>query len=204
MKIDLTKYDTLIFDFGGVILDINPDKTWNAFEKLISQKQIQQIRDSGLLESFEKGALESSELLAQINTRINTNLDFDLFLAAWNAMLLDYKPDRMEIIKQLKQTHRLFLLSNTNRLHYNFFSTKLKSEFGIGFSDLFEKTYVSHEMGLIKPDLEIYKKVLQEQKLIPERTLFIEDTQVNADAAQELGISTLVIPRNGSFYDYFL
>lgn len=201
--IDLANFEALIFDFGGVILDIDPDKTWKAFAAHVSDDKIKTILNSGLLQTFEKGSISSKELMERVNRVWGTQINEKDFLHAWNAMLVQYQPPRIEYIQELKKTHRLFLLSNTNTLHFEYFSQKLIREFGVSFNDLFEKVYVSHEMGLIKPDLEIYQQVIAEQGLIPEKTLFIEDTQENADAASELGIQTLVIPRNGSFYSYF-
>jgi putative hydrolase of the HAD superfamily len=203
MKIDLKKFDALIFDLGGVILDINPDLTWDAFKKIASPEYKQQFIPNGLLRDFETGKIHMAAFIDRINVLLGTQLNEIQFKAAWNAMLLDYKPMRIEKIKTLKQSHKLFLLSNTNSIHFNFFSQKLINEYGLSFTDLFNTVYVSHEIGLIKPDLAIFKTVLSQQNLNPQHTLFIEDTQENAEAAQKLGIQTLVIPRNGNFYDYF-
>ncbi len=204
MKKNLSAYDSLIFDFGGVILDINPENTWNAFGKFAPKERIQQVINSRLLETFETGKITAEELRELINQKLDEKIDDTTFDRAWNAMLIDYKPKRIEHIQWLKKRHRLFLLSNTNEIHYTFFSKKLEKEYGISFSDLFHHTYLSHEMGLIKPHAEIFSRVLIEQQLDPKKTLFIEDTRENADAAASLGIDTLVIPRNGNFYDYFL
>lgn len=204
MKKNLRAFDTLIFDFGGVILDINPEHTWNAFGKFASKENIHQVINSGLLQAIESGKITAAELRGQINRQLDKKIDDATFDRAWNAMLIDYKPKRIERIQWLKKSHRMLLLSNTNEIHYAFFSRKLEKEYGVGFSDLFHHTYLSHEMGLLKPNTEIFRRVLIEQQLTPEKTLFIEDTRENADAATLLGIETLVIPRNGNFYDYFL
>lgn len=204
MKVDLSNYDAIIFDFGGVILDIDPERTRNSFIKFATKEQIQEMMHCGLLLEFETGRLQPNELRLKVNQLLGTQINDESFNRAWNAMLVDYKPKRIERIQWLKKSHRLFLLSNTNSIHFDFFAAKLEKEYGVGFNDLFHKTYVSYEMGLIKPDKEIFRQVLAEQKLNPERTLFIEDTRENAEAAQLLGIQTLVIPRNGSFYEYFL
>lgn len=204
MKVDLSQFETIIFDFGGVILDIDPERTWNSFARFASREKIQQVIDNGVLQQFEKGAITAFEIRSMMNQQLETSIPDEAFNRAWNAMLIDYKPKRIQRIQWLKHSHRLFLLSNTNSIHFEFFSAKLQKEYGIGFNDLFIKTYTSYEMKLLKPDLEIYRRVLIEQNLNPETTLFIEDSRENAEAAEMLGIQTLVIPRNGSFYDYFL
>lgn len=203
MKIDLQTFDSIIFDFGGVILDIDPQRTINAFAKIIPLSDVQKIENSGILDEIEKGQISQDELILGVNAIIDKNILESEFLKAWNAILLDYKPERIKAIQELKKTHKLYLLSNTNEIHFKNFSLKLFNEYGLSFTDLFLKPYLSFEMGLLKPELEIYQQLIDEEKLNPEKTLFIEDTEANAIAAQKLGIQTLVIPRNGTFYDFF-
>lgn len=204
MKVDLHNYEAIIFDFGGVILDIDFQKMMDALTELSSAADVKKIQTSGILEKIECGQINGEEFFTGVQDILHKKLDKEKFLAAWNAILLDYKPRRIEVLHELKQTHKLFLLSNTNEIHYKTFSKKLWDEYKITFDDLFEKTYLSHEMGMIKPDKNIYQQVLDEQNLVPEKTLFIEDTEINARAAETLGIQTLLIPRNGSFYHFFV
>lgn len=204
MKVNLNHFDTIIFDFGGVILDIDPERSRQAFKKYMSDDLLDSVYESQLLSDFERGLISSEKLRGELEKLTSVFIDETNFNSAWNAMLLDYKPERIERIQELKHTHKLIMLSNTNEVHYLFFSNKLKEEYGVSFTDLFQKVYLSHEMELLKPDLEIYKRVLVEQKLNPERILFIEDTLENTIAAKKVGIQTLLIPRNGNFYDYFV
>ncbi|MBI9069106.1 MAG: HAD-IA family hydrolase [Salinivirgaceae bacterium] len=202
MKVNLKNFATIIFDFGGVILDIDPQKTIDAFLKFITLQEVEKIQSNGILNKIEKGEINAEQLYKGINELLGKELSKNDFHHAWNAILLDYKTERIDWIKKLSKTHKLFLLSNTNEIHYRSFSKKLKEEFNVSFNDLFIKSYLSFEMGLLKPDAAIYKKVIEEQSLNPSKTLFIEDTAINAKAAEELGIVPLVIPRNGSFYDF--
>ncbi len=204
MKVDLKHFDNIIFDLGGVILDIDPERTRKSFLKIITPEQVDKAFTSKILYDFETGNITAQQLRSQLEVLLQTNFDETKFNRAWNAMLLDYKPKRIERIQWLKRSHKLFLLSNTNELHYSCFSDKLINEYGVSFNNLFSKVYLSHKMGLVKPNLEIYRQVLIEQNLIPEKTLFIEDTKENALAAKKLGIEILIIPRNGNFYDYFI
>jgi len=204
MKVDLKHFDNIIFDLGGVILDIDPERTRKSFLKIITPEQVDKAFASKVFYDFETGSITAQQLRSQLEVLLQTNFDETKFNRAWNAMLLDYKPKRIERIQWLKRSHKLFLLSNTNELHYSCFSDKLINEYGVSFNNLFSKVYLSHKMGLVKPNLEIYRQVLIEQNLIPEKTLFIEDTKENALAAKKLGIEILIIPRNGNFYDYFI
>jgi glucose-1-phosphatase len=203
MKVNLNQYNTIIFDFGGVILDIDPELSRQAFGKLYGFDKLKELEQSGLLVLFEKGLISKKDMIKELENITNTCNDADSFIKAWCAMLLEYQAPRIEWIKKLGKTHRLLMLSNTNELHFDYFSGKLKKEYGVTFSDLFDVVYLSHEMHLLKPGLEIFQRVIDEQQLSPEHTLFIEDTAENAQAANQLGIQTLVIARNGTFYNYF-
>lgn len=203
MQIDITQYENLIFDFGGVILDINPDLSKNAFLELCSEDEYESLHNTNMFWEFEKGEISFEELQFKVNQQIELPIADDEFKTAWTAMLQDYHPERLSLIKKLRQKHKMIMLSNTNQVHYDYFSEKLKNEYELNFQDLFDKVYLSHEMGLLKPDLAIFEQVINDLGIIPEKTLFIEDTKANAQAAAKLGIQTLVIPRNDHFFNYF-
>jgi putative hydrolase of the HAD superfamily len=147
--------------------------------------------------------ISKEEMILQVEKMVGKNGASNLFINAWNAMLLGYKPLRIDWVKKLGKSHKLLMLSNTNAIHFDHFSGILMKEYGISLYDLFEHVYLSHEMHLMKPDIKIFQQVINEQQLEVSKTLFIEDTQENAEVARNLGIHSLVIPRNGSFYEYF-
>ena len=199
----LSDFDTIIFDFGGVILDIDPDLSRRRFAEMLGVENARKLETEQLPQLYETGSISRSEFIARINQIAGTQLSDTEIIAAWNAMLLNYKPARIEWIKRLHNTHRLLLLSNTNDAHFEFFHNKLIAEYGVTFYQLFDHVYLSHEMGLLKPSHAIYEAVIAEQKLNLQRTLFIEDTARNVAGAQEVGLQTLLIPRNGEFYEFF-
>lgn len=199
----LSDFDTIIFDFGGVILDIDPDLSRRRFAEMLGIENARKLEAEQLPQLYEKGLISRAEFVSRINQIAGTQLSADEILAAWNAMLLNYKPARIEWIKRLRTTHRLLLLSNTNDSHFEFFHNKLIAEYGVTFYQLFDHVYLSHEMGMLKPSHEIYETVIAQQQLNLQRTLFIEDTVRNVAGAQEVGLQTLLIPRNGEFYEFF-
>lgn len=201
--IKLSDYDTIIFDFGGVILDINPDLSRHKFAVMLGVENARRLEEEQVPQLYESGRMTRGEFVAKINQIGGTNYSEEEILNAWNAMLLAYQKPRIEWIKRLRNTHKLLMLSNTNESHFEYFHNKLLAEYGVTFYQLFDHVYLSHEMGLLKPSLEIFQKVIDEQQLNPQRTLFIEDTQRNADAARQVGLQTLLIPRNGNFYEFF-
>ena len=203
MMVKLSDYDTIIFDFGGVILDIDPDLTRRRFVEMLGVEKAMKLEAERLPQLYETGSISRQEFVSRINQIAGKQFTDNEIISAWNAMLLNYKPDRIEWIKRLHGSHRLLMLSNTNDAHFEYFHNKLIAEYGVTFYQLFDHVYLSHEMGMLKPSREIFDAVIAEQHLCPQRTLFIEDTARNAAAAQETGLQTLLIPRNGEFYEYF-
>ena len=199
----LSDFDTIIFDFGGVILDIDPDLTRRRFAELLGVEKAMKLEAERLPQLYETGSISRKEFIDRINQIAGTQLADSEIISAWNAMLLNYKPARIEWIKRLHNSHRLLMLSNTNDAHFEYFHNKLIAEYGVTFYQLFDHVYLSHEMGLLKPSHEIYERVIAEQQLNLQRTLFIEDTARNVAGAQEVGLQTLLIPRNGEFYEFF-
>jgi putative hydrolase of the HAD superfamily len=199
----LSDYDTIIFDFGGVILDIDPDLSRRKFAEMLGFESACRLEAEQLPQLYETGRISRSEFIERINQIAGTNFSDEEIISAWNAMLLNYKQPRIEWIKRLRTTHRLLMLSNTNDAHFDYFHKKLIDEFGVTFYQLFDHVYLSHEMGMLKPSPEIFKAVISEQQLNLERTIFIEDTVRNAEGARQVGLQTLLIPRNGEFYEFF-
>lgn len=201
--IRLTDFDTIIFDFGGVILDIDPDLSRHKFIEMMGVEKARRLETEQLPQLYETGSISRTEFVDRISQIAGTNFPENEIIAAWNAMLLNYKPARIEWIKRLHNNHKLLMLSNTNDAHFKYFHNKLITEYGVTFYQLFDHVYLSHEMGMLKPSHEIFETVIREQQLNLQRTLFIEDTERNAVAAREVGLQTLLIPRNGEFYEFF-
>jgi putative hydrolase of the HAD superfamily len=109
-------------------------------------------------------------------------------------MLLGIEAGNNELLLNLKNKYRTFLLSNINAIHYDHIMAYLKTEFGFDGNDhLFEKTYYSHLTGKRKPEPEIFEQVLKENDLDPAETLFIDDSPQHLAAAQKLGIQTFLM-----------
>ena len=185
------KYKAIIFDFGGVIINIDFSLTHQAFVDLgIDNLDVafSQTKQSGFFDSFEKGELSPEQFRTEIKQYLPvsiSNADLDL---AWNKMLLDIPQQRINWILELKKKYQCVLLSNTNPIHYDFYRANLEKVYGYRkFSDLFDKTYFSHEIGMRKPDANIYKYVLGDLELKPSEILFIDDTEKNIEAAQTMG-----------------
>lgn len=181
----------IIFDLGGVILNIDFKKTEEAFKQLgldNFSNHISQFHITDFFRQYETGQIDDDEFVKGIAGLMENPVESQQIIKAWNALLLDFPPERIELLKRLKKKYRLFLLSNTNSIHLKEFNQRLFNEYGVYLEDLFEKAYYSHTAKLRKPEAAIYEMVLNENNLIPEETLFVDDTAANFPEAEKLGI----------------
>lgn len=202
----MKKFKNFIFDLGRVVLPISPQTTSYNFNKLGVKnfdETIVHLKENELFDNFERGKVSANEFISFIQSQSNNNISKNQIIEAWNSMLLDFPSERIDLIRDLSKKYKVFLLSNTNEIHCNFYLSKFKKAFGYDFDSIFTKAYYSHKIGHRKPDLEIYSHVLNEQNLIPQETLFFDDVQHNLDGASKLGIGTQLITDNYTILDYF-
>jgi glucose-1-phosphatase len=181
----------IIFDLGGVIMNIDFKKTEAAFADLgftDFSKHMTQFHITSFFEDYETGKIDDADFIKGIQQMAGKPLTAAEIVHAWNALLLDFPLERIALLEKLKKRYRLFLLSNTNALHYKAFQQTLYAVTGKKLEDIFEKTYYSHVVSLRKPDEAIYRLVIDENKLNPDETLFIDDTASNFTGAEEAGI----------------
>ena len=180
----------IIFDLGGVILNIDYKLTIAEFEKLgvknADSFYSKKVQDP-IFDKLEAGAISPKEFLEQLQKECD-NASIELVENAWNAMLLDLPQSRLNYIKTLKNNYQIFLLSNTNAIHIRAFKNKIGAEKWKAFSSVFDKMYLSHEIGLRKPDKEAFQIILEENKLKPNEVFFIDDSPQHIEAAKKLGI----------------
>ncbi len=197
----------IIFDFGGVILKIDYKLTENAFAKL-GLKEFDNIysqtTQKELFDVFEKGLISPADFRGEIKKFINEGVADLQIDEAWNAMLLDLPEDRIQLLSQLKKKYQIFLLSNTNEIHFNTFSSYMQSKFHQDvFSDLFDKTYFSHKVKMRKPDAEIFELVLKENNLKKDETLFIDDSIQHIEGAKKVGLNAILLEKGKTILDLF-
>lgn len=182
----------IIFDLGGVLLNIDYQKSTDAFSALgITRfdRVFTQFHQNKVAQEFEKGLIPASAFRDYVRSISDTYLSDSDIDSAWNAMLLDFPPHRYQLLEKLKASYRTFLLSNTNEIHYNAFQQIIRESFAIdSLETLFEKAYYSHQVNLRKPDAEIFNKILTENHLLPFETLFIDDSIQHIQTAEKLGI----------------
>jgi HAD superfamily hydrolase (TIGR01509 family) len=194
----------IIFDLGGVILNIDTRKTAMALEQLgVSNLQghMSQPALVSFFNDYESGKIDDNAFVAKLRSLAAKGATEQDIVDAWNALLLDFPSDRIELLKSLRKKYRLFLLSNTNAIHYNKFQQQIYLQTGSYLEDFFEQTYYSHTIKLRKPDVACYQFVLQESKLDPRETIFLDDSEINLVGAKEAGLMTEYIHVGRSIMD---
>jgi FMN phosphatase YigB (HAD superfamily) len=185
----------IILDLGGVLLNIDYQLTKKAFANLgIADFDVHytQFRGSHLFDDLETGKVSEAEFYDIFRKQAGAPFTDEQIRQAWNAMLLEFPASRATLLADLRSRYRLFLLSNTNGIHYEFFNDLFRKSTGLkSLDDSFDHAYYSHRMGMRKPGVEIYRQLLKEQNLDPATTLFIDDTASNLVGAKEAGIQTI-------------
>ncbi|MFY7665436.1 HAD family hydrolase [Flavobacterium sp.] len=175
----------IIFDFGDVLIDLNKAESLEAFRKIGLEKPNEQLLE--LNDAFERGKISEQAFLSGIQSYIPTQ-SIETIKSAWNTLIGDFPLERLELLQMLKSKYKLFLLTNTDIIHMEAFEEEVGASFASAFYQCFEKVYYSHEMGMRKPDPQVYLTILRKHDLIAERTLFIDDKKENTDAAAQLGL----------------
>jgi len=201
------KIKNIIFDLGDVILNIDVPVASLSFSKLSGREQqeiLDLFKEKDLFRQFETGTLDEDGFRNYIRELlVFPDWTDEMIDTAWNSLLLDLPPERVELLKNLRKNYRLFLLSNTSSIHITQVNKILEAATGVKkLDDLFDKVYLSYEMGLMKPDPDIYQQVLDEQGLNAEETLFLDDNADNIASASTLGIATIHVRKPTTILEY--
>lgn len=205
---NLKNIDTIIFDFGNVLLDIDIDITITQLDKLgLSAVNADQIHpnNAGIFLKLETGAISAEEFVETLQKSSSLEPSTEQILQAWNALLLPFDFKRFELLTELRKNYKIVLLSNTNEPHHNYFEKLFDNQnpFGKKFIDFFDAIYYSDELKLRKPDRKIYDVVQLRQRLEPCRTLFIDDTAVNLIEPKNMGWQTYNLKKPQTVFDLF-
>ncbi len=198
----------ILFDFGGVVLDIDPVQTINELKKLgfedVDLLERPDFKEQ-IMNKFERGILTPETFRNKVRDFLGLDVCDQEIDDAWNALLLDIPKERIKVIEQAKEHYNIFLLSNSNEIHYDVYVRDLQLRFGYReFDQLFHKAYFSFDLHLSKPNPEIFEFVLDQHKLVPEETLFIDDTLEHIESAKKLGLQTYHLQKPVRLRDLFI
>jgi len=198
----------LIFDLGGVILDLSVDTSLSSLANLsgIEKSSVKRLFvSSPEFELYEKGGISNEDFRAFVKKLYSIDAPDETLDACWNAMLLGFPKKKLELLETLKAKYNVYLLSNTNDIHLQHINNVLLPQVNhhTSLDDFFHRAYYSHRMKKRKPDAEIFEQVLSEGHFVPSETLFLDDNQSNVEGAAKLGIKTVHVVTPDMIFDYF-
>ena len=191
----------IIFDLGGVLINLNYQLTRAAFENLgiaNFNDLYTQHHANPLFEQLEVGSIEPDNFYNKLRETTGLTLTNGQIETAWNAMLLDFPAERLQWLDQIKNKYNIYLFSNTNAIHYKAFTTIYAQTAPLAglnpnFNHFFKTAYYSHTLKQRKPEVAAFEAVLQDANLDPAHTLFIDDTISNIEGAQKAGLQTIFL-----------
>jgi putative hydrolase of the HAD superfamily len=189
----------IIFDLGGVLMDIKPQKTADLFAELSNTSPVDIIEihnSNNFFKEYEKGLINDQAFRDHIRGFLNVDISDNKIDEVWSEVLLGFPQSKIELLDYAKSKYRIFLLSNTNKIHTIKFERIFKELTGMDIRDYFENVHYSFEMHARKPDQDIFQRVIEENDLEPEETILIDDSLPNIESADKLGLKTLHVSIN--------
>ncbi len=203
----MNKIKNIIFDLGGVLLNINYSKTSDFFKKLGVDNfdaVYSQAKQTTLFDDFETGKISAEQFITQVKNLLRLKCTNEEIIDAWNAMLLDFPVDRMELLHNLKSKYNIVLLSNTNVIHKIAFCKILFKQYQLkGLDEVFNRTFYSHEIQLRKPNEDCFNFVLNTCNFNKNETVFFDDSEQHVNGAQLIGIKSYFVSKGKLITDYF-
>ena len=202
----MNNIDTLIFDFGGVIINLDYSKPVEEFKKLgilDSEKLYSKKEQTSLFDSLECGQISDENFLNEIRKKSNTN-DLELIKKAWNSILLNIPEERVHLLKKLSLKYKIYLLSNTNSIHLNEIISAYGEKKWRNFISIFNEVYFSNQIGMRKPNEDVFFYLIKKNKLDVSKTLFIDDSPQHIKTAKKIGFKTYHLTDKEDIVSLFL
>lgn len=190
----MSSFKNIIFDLGGVLLNIDYNKTTEAFNQLgytDFENMYSMLKGNNVFDDLETGKISETDFYNYMLGAANGTVTKHQVTEAWNSMLLDFRKESLNFLEQLSKNYNVFLLSNTNIIHKNAFEKIFKDQTGLSsFDDHFQKAYYSHLVGLRKPNEDIFDFVLKDAGIKAAETFYVDDLYPNIATGQKLGFKT--------------
>lgn len=199
-------FNALIFDLGGVIINLDYNRTIHAFEELGMENfhdVYSQAAQTNLFDDFETGKISAQRFINSLLPYLKSGTTPNMVVHAWNAMILDVPKEKLDLLLELKAKYPVFLLSNTNELHVPVVRREWSKVSDSPMEHYFNRIFLSHEIHQRKPDRSIFEYVCIEERLVPERTLFIDDSIQHIKGASAYGLQTIHLTETESLIQLF-
>ncbi len=205
--IDFSKIKNIVFDLGNVIINIDFELTYQALAAL-TDKDVgevkKQLDEINLWNRYEEGLVTDELFLDTLYKALELTCSLEQLKEAWCAILMDIPQRRIDMIDNLRNKYRVFILSNTNNIHIQVINGTLKAQFNKpDLRSIVEKAFYSYEMKTRKPEKEIYLTMLADAGITASETLFLDDVVENIEASKKQGIQTILVdPINSCMTEY--
>ncbi len=195
----MRKIDTIIFDLGGVLIDVKSDKEWLEEDLLpiFHHDKFEHLFTNNFFKHFETGKVSAQDFIQKLKSiALDRNCTSETILMHWNGLLKEIPKERIDLLKRLKEKYKLLLISNTDELHLQAVRKYISEKFGKEtLEDYFHHCYYSFKIGLRKPHKEIYEWVIQKEQLQVSSCLYLDDKSANLVEPSKLGMPTLWVDR---------
>ncbi len=193
--------ELILFDLGGVLYQIDYRLTEAAFAGLAQQYggrplYIAKTQQSDIFDAIERGSITAAQFFDGLRTILGGDIPENELLTAWNALLIDVYPGRVEFIAKLSKHYPLALLSNINVLHHAALSNQIAP-----LIPYFKHLFLSYQLGVRKPEKAIFEKVLTTLKLSADKILYIDDSPQHIQTAKEMGFNTIYLENAADLVD---
>lgn len=211
----LSKKRLLIFDLGGVLIDLHVERSFAAFVAMGADPALldeQQCLMNDMMQQYDRGEIDTAAFFGYIARflpahvrKLPDDILWQKISAAWNMMLGDYAPEKLRRIKELRADgHRVVLLSNTNEGHWDMIEEKFRNASGEELDTYFDSLYLSYKMKCRKPEPEIFLELLRCEGVEPSSCLFFDDSSDNCNVARSVGIEACLVERNAMWSGFFM
>lgn len=200
----MAQIKNIIFDLGGVILDLDFARTESSFVNLgiTNFKELfAYAHATNIFKDYEVGLVSDEEFVQALQKHAGNNISAMQVTDAWNALLGEFPSARIELLRKLANRYRIFLFSNTNAIHLEAFQKIYTNIYGGRLDELFEKTYYSHLIKLRKPDVSAFEYVIRDAGVNPSTTLFIDDYAANIEGAKAAGLQAIFLEPGKTLLD---
>ena len=206
MNTSLAGIRNLLFDLGGVIINLDRQRCVDALTALGDEKADEMLDLSvqrGTLMDLEEGKISPSDFFKRMRQKIGKAVSDEEIVHALNELLIGIPLDRLTLLRKLRQRFNVMMLSNTNRIMFDTKIAECFAQEGLSITDYFDDVYLSYRLKSCKPDIAIFKKVIELSRIVPQETLFFDDSQKNLDAAASLGFKTFLVTPDRDIVTFF-
>lgn len=199
--------ENIIFDLCGPICDIEPRKIINTFKQYgvqNAEELFAELPQKEFLKDFEAGKISAEEFRNQIREITKTDLSDLIIDKAWNSCFVRLPKKHVELLGHLKLNYKVFLLSNSDEINYNYFKEIFEEQLGFDFFQLiFNDCFISCKTGIRKPSKESFLQITEKHQLSIEKTVFVDDSIKNIEGARAIGIRSHFLQNTEDIQDLF-